>query len=243
MIKNYYKILGVDLLASDQEIKRAYRELAKKYHPDRNPDNPEAETKFKEVNEAYGVLINPDERARHDIELKYIVPNPQPQQESQHTQSYTKTKPIRTQEELKKLTNKLIVIFLCIMLVAGIVFFLEWSYLSEVKKNSLKPGMTIEEVIDIYGEPRYVSSTELRYKSSTILIRNNKVYGWYNAYDELEIKNYDIETLNEIVIGENIENIFKDYGYPDTYAETFITYYDVIIMYKDGCVTEVKRVE
>ena len=65
--------------------------------------------------------------------------------------------------------------------------------------------------------------------------------GWYNADDILDIKNSDIEKISDIKIGEDIEGIFNDYGYPDTYAQTFLTYYDVIIMYKDGKVTEVSK--
>ncbi len=64
--KDYYKILGVDRTAKEQEIKRAYRDLAKKYHPDHNPGNKQAEEKFKEVNEAYEVLGDPKKRARYD---------------------------------------------------------------------------------------------------------------------------------------------------------------------------------
>ena len=66
MIDDPYKVLGVSPDASDEDIKRAYRKLAKKYHPDLNPGDTEAEQKFKEVNEAYEVLSDKDKRARYD---------------------------------------------------------------------------------------------------------------------------------------------------------------------------------
>jgi curved DNA-binding protein len=64
--KDYYKILGVGRKASQEEIRKAYRKLAGKYHPDANPDDPNTEEKFKEVGEAYEVLSDPDKRAKYD---------------------------------------------------------------------------------------------------------------------------------------------------------------------------------
>jgi curved DNA-binding protein len=64
--KDYYKSLGVDKNASDDEIKKAYRKLALKFHPDRNPGDAQAEEKFKEINEAYQVLSDDDKRAHYD---------------------------------------------------------------------------------------------------------------------------------------------------------------------------------
>jgi molecular chaperone DnaJ len=64
--RDYYEVLGVDKSASDEELKRAYRRLARKYHPDVNKDDPQAEEKFKEINEAYGVLSDQKTRAEYD---------------------------------------------------------------------------------------------------------------------------------------------------------------------------------
>lgn len=64
--QDYYKILGLGREASEQELKSAYRKLALQHHPDRNPDNPEAEEKFKEASEAYSVLSDPEKRGRYD---------------------------------------------------------------------------------------------------------------------------------------------------------------------------------
>lgn len=64
--KDYYEILGIDEDASQEEIKRAYREKARKYHPDRNPDDEQSEEKFKEAKEAYEVLSDPEKRKRYD---------------------------------------------------------------------------------------------------------------------------------------------------------------------------------
>jgi curved DNA-binding protein len=64
--KDYYKIIGVDKQASQQDVKKSYRKLARKYHPDVNPGNKDAEARFKEINEAYEVLSDPEKRQKYD---------------------------------------------------------------------------------------------------------------------------------------------------------------------------------
>ena len=64
--RDYYEVLGIDKSASADDIKKAYRKLAKKYHPDLNPDDKEAEVHFNELNEAYEVLSDVQKNARYD---------------------------------------------------------------------------------------------------------------------------------------------------------------------------------
>ena len=64
--RDYYEVLGVSKTATDEEIKKAYRKLAKKYHPDMNPGDKEAEKKFKEASEAYAVLSDKEKRSQYD---------------------------------------------------------------------------------------------------------------------------------------------------------------------------------
>ena len=74
MAKNYYDILGVKRDASEDDIKKAFRRLAKKYHPDANPNDPQAEARFKELNEANEVLSDPEKRKTYD---RFGTVNPQ----------------------------------------------------------------------------------------------------------------------------------------------------------------------
>src|SRR5438477_6084461 len=64
--RDYYEVLGIPRGAPEDEVKRAYRKLAVKFHPDKNPDDPHAEEKFKELGEAYDALMDADKRAAYD---------------------------------------------------------------------------------------------------------------------------------------------------------------------------------
>jgi len=65
--RDYYDVLGISKDASEDQIKQSFRSLARKYHPDKNPDDPEAESMFKEIQEAYAILSNPEEKRKYDV--------------------------------------------------------------------------------------------------------------------------------------------------------------------------------
>ena len=90
---NYYDILGIDKNATKKQIKKAYRKLSMKYHPDKKPNDPIATEKFKEINQAHQILI--DETKRRDYDLQ--MPDEKPQEKPQETTSYytEPEKPIR----------------------------------------------------------------------------------------------------------------------------------------------------
>lgn len=87
-MKDYYKILGANLDSTKEEIKSKFKTLARKYHPDLNPNNKSAEETFKEVNEAYSVLSNEDSRKKYNEKLNGFSNNREEKKETKKT--YTK---------------------------------------------------------------------------------------------------------------------------------------------------------
>lgn len=248
-MKNYYKTLGIDPLSSQEDIKKAYRELAKKYHPDVS-DLENTEDLIREINEAYEVLSNEDERRKYDLHLKYTIDQSSKTAQSrvsgdhQKKTRFTKNS-YRTVIQSNHTIGHLIIAFLIVLLIGGIVFFVEWSYIDEVKNKhkQIEIGMTANDVIKHYGDPNEMSASELRYGQCIILIENNEVIGWYDAECFLDIKNEKIESVSDILIGEHIDGIIRDYGYPDTYAKQFLIYDLVVIYYDDeGFVTMIENI-
>src|SRR3978361_2535086 len=85
---DYYKILGVDKNASTDDIKKAYRKLARKYHPDLNPNNKEANKTFQQINEANEVLSDPEKRKKYDQYGENWKHGPEYEQQARQQQQY-----------------------------------------------------------------------------------------------------------------------------------------------------------
>ncbi|MCC6582174.1 MAG: J domain-containing protein [Chitinophagales bacterium] len=88
-MKDYYKILDIHYTASPEEIKKSYKRLAKRYHPDLNSGNKDFEERFKEINEAYEVLSNSNERHHYDDLFRYIILKENQNYTEQHTHTYS----------------------------------------------------------------------------------------------------------------------------------------------------------
>ena len=231
MLKNYYKVLGVDVLSPPEDIKRAYRKLAKEYHPDMNPDNPDAQQMFQDVKDAYDVLSCPEERLKYDRQLKYLVVDDENVVHNHTSQKISKL-------QIKDIVRKITIIISSIIIMVGIIILLIPSMLNN-KGDTLQPDLIVEEVISIYGEPDEMTKTCLKYSTGIIMLENDCVVGWYDVDNIFKIKNKQINDINDITVGQSLDTLFQQYGYPDTYAKTFVTYDDIVIIYKDNKIVEV----
>lgn len=229
-MKNYYKILGVDVLSPPEDIKRAYRKMAKTYHPDRHPDDPDASLKFQEACEAYEILSDPDERFKYDRQLKYVItPAVQCEEPIAQSKSYSNIK-------------RAFMIACTMIIILGLLFIIQASYFQNMADKTLRPNMTVDTVLANFGEPNTKDASQWTYKNSIILIRNDKVIGWYDVDNYFNIKNKKITNISEIVVGEELDNIFDVYGYPDVYGKTFLVYHDIVILYKNNKVIDVYKI-
>lgn len=119
-MKNYYTILGVKLTSTKNEIKKSYRKLALKFHPDKNPDNKEAEEKFKEIAEAYEVLSDNNKRNSYNILL-------QKEEQRIHQEQMAKESAQRERNRQPKFTsnsdiNWFEIVYVFFLLILGFLF-------------------------------------------------------------------------------------------------------------------------
>ncbi len=137
-MSDYYSILGVSFYASSDEIKAKYKRLAVKYHPDKNPDNPEAEEQFKQINAAYQVLSNPQKKSQYDQLILYILTKKAEEEVVETKQTHPRDRrrrpatpyngPVRKVITPLDRKNVRIVYFLSFLSFVGLVLFCGWFY-------------------------------------------------------------------------------------------------------------------
>ncbi|WP_284683374.1 tetratricopeptide repeat protein [Chondrinema litorale] len=123
---DYYKVLLIPPTASTTEIKASFKKLALQYHPDRNPNNLQAEEKFKEINEAYQVLSDPDKRATYDFLLRYgfqLQQEQEAQQSQRRPRTYYKGKKVRPEARKVRFLYFYIFAGFTVFIVLGFFFF------------------------------------------------------------------------------------------------------------------------
>lgn len=167
MEQNFYTLLGITPAATQQEVKQAYKKLALKYHPDKNPGDKFAEEKFKLVNTAYQTLSNPGKRARYDLKLQYLRERQRVvQQQAYYNERYRYTRepapvserhyrPIRT-EQRQKFSRK--DLYITLAFVGGILLF---SLLLKVVMDHIAGEDKYKTALSYIAEGKYSSAHRL----------------------------------------------------------------------------------
>lgn len=221
---DYYQILGVSRQASGQEIKSSFKKLALLYHPDRNPDNPLAEDKFKEINEAYQILSDVNNKLIYDLKLngQYIPQLPvYPEYESRAHREYTYRQrnpeayqPRFTKEQIQKVYIAGTLFFVCIFIFS---FFL----------NNFMNRKTA--IIHYEQALVYVSENKLYLAKSEL----NKALYFNEEYAQAYQKRGELQ----LVDGPDYRLAYADFNDAITYSETptpEMYFYRGLCLYKTG---------
>ncbi|MFN8281889.1 MAG: DnaJ domain-containing protein [Chitinophagales bacterium] len=132
-MKDHYKILGIPFDATSAQIKKAYYQLAQKYHPDKNGGSKIFEEKFKEINEAYEVLSNPNEKFHYDELYRYVILKQQNTSKQYHQEYQQQTKQQNTTSKLEKEKD-----YSDFIRVIPFLLFALFRYCSDSESNNLK---------------------------------------------------------------------------------------------------------
>ncbi|MDO1449966.1 DnaJ domain-containing protein [Rhodocytophaga aerolata] len=225
---DYYEILGVSRQASSQEIKSSFKKLALLYHPDRNPGNPSAEDKFKQINEAYQVLSDTNNKLIYDLKLngQYIpqapvYPEYEPRERRRYRYQQTPPEayqPRFTKEQIRK------------VYIVGVLFFVGmfiFSFFLYTYMNKKTAVMHYEQALIYAADNRlYQAMSEV-----------NKAIYFNDEYAEAYQKRGELQ----LVAGPNYELAYADFNDAINYSETptaEMYFYRALCLYKTGKYTQ-----
>jgi len=217
-MRNYYSILGISESASAVEIKAAFKALAVKYHPDKNPENPLMEELFKEVNHAYQVLSNPYEKARYDLQLQFgnqqeiFHSNPPPEPPAYQ---YTNPKPRYTGRQINWKEN---------WKATGYAFAFTFAVASIIMI-----GVGIKEYYDSYKMEKFLAERRLTFEKAvddyhsgrldSALFAINNLGSFSNV--EMDMRAFKIKAHESLIF--NADHQYYLHNYTDA-----IYYYELI---------------
>ena len=221
---DYYEILGVSRQASNQEIKSSFKKLALLYHPDRNPGNPQAEDKFKQINEAYQVLSDANDKLIYDLKLngQYIPQVPvYPEYESSSRREYKYRQPRSEAYEPRFTKEQIRKVYIAgTLFFVGIVIFSFFLYTFMNRKTAV---MHYEQALEYAADNKlYMAVSEL-----------NKALHFNEEYSPAYQKRGELQ----LVAGQDYQLAYADFNDAIKYAETptpEMYFYRDLCLYKIG---------
>ena len=214
MVINYYKILGINERSSIKEIKMAFKKNAVKYHPDKNPNEPESGNKFKKINEAYQILSKPETKIIYDLKLKDTINDRQFNNPYTHPPTNTNQYPcerstINNQQDLKATAYAFGFIFIIAILTTSLIWTFRYIKHLEYKKIIENRKLIFEEAVHLHKIGELESS-----------ISKLNGLGKLNP-DEEDIKTYKNQLLNKVL--ENADQAYLNGNYKNS-----IFFYEIL---------------
>ena len=241
MVSSFYEVLGVSQFASDADIKKAFKNLAKKYHPDKNPGVKFYEEHFKKINEAYQTLSNPQTRKTYDLRMYYAPNTPSPDPRQQYRQStnqqrttshqkttqtkYTKPNTNRSEASQKKLNTYYVYIGIgAFVFILGCVWF--YNFMNEyASKEYFVEGLKEEQKgNDAEAMGYFFASLEKDIDNPKVNEKVGDVYTKLAQNNSLELFYYDLELQKKEIDANQYEesiNLYKNMRGIDSLAAMY----------------------